>query len=99
MKLVHFKIINLLIISQTYNNLFSVILGSLIHVLIKIHLHVFIKFKKHIINYIENYFQTFAKNVFGILQSIKAREEGKEKHHPVPHPMSAVCIQCSHYVS
>ncbi|OWF44257.1 parafibromin-like [Mizuhopecten yessoensis] len=32
--------------------------------------------------------KTFAANVFGILQSIKAREEGKEKHHTEPHTPS-----------
>jgi hypothetical protein len=26
--------------------------------------------------------QSFAKNIFGILQSIKAREEGSQKHKP-----------------
>lgn len=30
----------------------------------------------------------FARNIFGILQSIKAREEGTQKHHPAPHTPS-----------
>ena len=38
-------------------------------------------------------FQQFAKNIFGILQSIRAREEGTQKHHPAPHTPSVVSVR------